>query len=226
MRSYYDELSAARLRRVYELGSPEVQAYLKAEVDFLLATIQSGSRVLELGCGYGRVLSALVSSGAWLVGIDLSLSSLALAHHEQFVGSSNSLVQMDASALCFRPASFDLVCCPQNGISALHVDQRQLMAAALRLLTPGGKALFFSYADAFWPHRLAWFRVQAAHGLVGEIDESATGDGTIVCKDGFTATTVTPERFTELTSGLNAEVTVSILQNSSVVCSVTNATAV
>jgi SAM-dependent methyltransferase len=222
MRSYYDELSAARLRSCYELGPPEVQAYLKAEIDFILASINPGSRVLELGCGYGRVLGALVPGCAWLVGIDLSLPSLALAHHERLAGSAVSLVQMDASALGFRPASFDIVCCPQNGISALHVDQQQLIAATLRLLRPGGKALFFSYADAFWPHRLAWFRIQEAHGLIGEIDESATGNGTIVCKDGFTATTVSPDRFVDLTRELAAKVTVSVLRDSSVVCSITN----
>jgi 2-polyprenyl-6-hydroxyphenyl methylase/3-demethylubiquinone-9 3-methyltransferase len=198
-----------------------VQGYLKAEIDFILGSVTPGLRVLELGCGYGRVLAALVPSGAWLVGIDLSLSSLALAKHERRPGPVASLLQMDASALGFRPESFDLVCCPQNGISALHVDQQRLIGATLRLLRPGGRALFFSYADAFWRHRLAWFRIQAAHGLIGEIDESATGRGTIVCKDGFTATTVSPDRFEELTRGLDAEVTVSILRGSSVVCSLT-----
>lgn len=221
MRSYYDDLAAARLRRCYELAPPEVQAYLNAEIDFVLASINPGARVLELGCGYGRVLAALIPSDARLVGIDLSLSSLAFARRTSLAGSAVPLVRMDASALAFRPECFDLVCCPQNGISALHVDQRQLITATVRLLAPGGRALFFSYADAFWPHRLTWFRIQAAHGLVGEIDESATGDGTIACKDGFTATTVSPDGFLELTRGIDARVSVEILQAASVVCSIT-----
>jgi 2-polyprenyl-6-hydroxyphenyl methylase/3-demethylubiquinone-9 3-methyltransferase len=198
-----------------------VQAYLDAEVRHILASIRPGARVLELGCGYGRVLGALVARSGWLAGVDLSLSSLALARRQSLGRSGVALAQMNVAAMAFRPAAFDLICCPQNGISAFHVDQRALIASTLRLVAPGGRALFFSYADAFWPHRLAWFRIQAAHGLVGEIDESATGNGTIVCNDGFKATTIRPESFLELTRGLGTSVAVSVLDGSSVVCTIT-----
>ena len=221
MTPYYDRLSAERLRSCYELAPPEVQAYLDAEVRHILASIRPGARVLELGCGYGRVLGALVARSGWLAGVDLSLSSLALARRQSLGRSGVALAQMNVAAMAFRPAAFDLICCPQNGISAFHVDQRALIASTLRLVAPGGRALFFSYADAFWPHRLAWFRIQAAHGLVGEIDESATGNGTIVCNDGFKATTIRPESFLELTRGLGTSVAVSVLDGSSVVCTIT-----
>jgi len=214
---YYDHLSAARLRRCYELAPPEVCAYLDAEVEYIRAATTPGARVLELGCGYGRVLEALAPRTTRLVGIDLSLASLVLGR-TLLAGQWVALAQMNVAVPAFRAASFDLVCCPQNGISAFHVDQRTLIASTLQLLAPGGKAQFFSYADAFWPHRLAWFRAQAAHGLVGEIDESASGNGTIVCRDGFVATTVSPERFSELTRDLGASVSVSVLRSSSVVC--------
>jgi SAM-dependent methyltransferase len=221
MTSYYGRLSAERLRRCYELAPPEVQAYLDAEVRYILASIRPGARVLELGCGFGRVLAALAARSGWLVGIDLSLSSLAFARRQFLDRSGMALAQMNVAVLAFRPATFDLICCPQNGVSAFHVDQRALIASTLRLVAPGGKALFFSYADAFWPHRLAWFRIQAAHGLVGEINESATGNGTIVCNDGFKATTVCPDRFLELTRCLGTSVAVSVLNGSSVVCTIT-----
>ncbi len=218
MDSYYERLSAERLERCYEIAPPGVKAYLDLEGEYVCASMASGARVLELGCGYGRVLAALARKSGWLAGVDLSLSSLALARRRV---PGAALAQMNVAALSFRPASFDLVCCPQNGISAFHVDQRALLASALRLVTPGGQAQFFSYADAFWPHRLAWFRIQAAEGLIGEIDEAATADGTIVCKDGFTATTVSPDRFRELTQGLGTSVSVSVLGEASVVCTIT-----
>jgi len=219
---YYDALSGDRLRLCYDLTPPAVRKYLDAEVRYILRTITANARVLELGCGYGRVLSALAPATCRLVGIDLSLSSLGharrgLSHHAGFVG----LVQMNALDLGFRAASFDLVCCPQNGISAFHVDQRRLILAAVRVAAPGGRVLFFSYADEFWPHRLEWFRIQAAHGLIGPIDEAATGNGTIACHDGFRATTVTPARFNELTRGIGTVVSVSVLEGASVVCDIT-----
>lgn len=218
---YYDGLSGERLRLCYDLAPPEVQQYLDAEAGYILGAITADARVLELGCGYGRVLSTLAPATDRLIGIDLSFSNLRLArsgllHQAARVG----LAQMNALDLGFRPASFDLVCCPQNGISAFHVDQRRLILAAIRVAAPGGKVLFFSYADEFWPHRLEWFRIQADHGLIGPIDESATGDGIIVCRDGFSATTVTPARFTELTRDLGTGVSVAVLGGSSVVCDI------
>jgi len=221
MSDYYSErLSGERLRLCYQLAPPEVQAYLDAEVRFILTFVRPGARVLELGCGYGRVLGPLIGSAALAVGIDLSLLSLALARRLLCNQRGFALAQMDAADLAFRHSSFDLVCCPQNGISAFHIDQRSLIASAVRLVARGGKALFFSYADDFWPHRLAWFRIQAANGLIGPIDESATGNGVIVCHDGFTASTVTPGRFADLARGIGSAVSVSVLGAASVVCTI------
>jgi len=56
------------------------------------------------------------------------------------------------------------------------------------------------------------------HGLLGEIDEEKTGNGNIVYKDGFTATTVSPKEFLELTSGLNVSAHIREIDNSSIFC--------
>ena len=80
-----------------------------------------------------------------------------------------------------------------DGISALNGGTELSASEAIRVMRPGGKVLFSSYAEKFWPDRLNWFRIQADCGLLGEIDEAATGHGVIVCKDGFSATTISPD---------------------------------
>ena len=217
---YTDRLAADRLARCYEIAPPAVQRYLETEIRHILGAIEPGDRVLELGCGYGRVLARLAPEASFVVGIDLSLPSLARAARRRGQRQQYRLALMDAVALGFRPGSFDVVCCPQNGISAFHADQRTLLESAVRVTAPGGKVQFFSYSDEFWESRLAWFRAQAAEGLIGEIDEAATGDGTIVCRDGFTATTVSPERLAELARGLGRSVSVGVLDRASVVCEI------
>ncbi len=221
MTSYYDQrLSGDRLARCYALATPAVRRYLEAELAHLLAAIRPGDRVLELGCGYGRVLARLAPAEALLVGVDVALGSLARAVALRARRADYLLAAMDATALGLRPGSFDLVCCPQNGVSAFRADPRRLLEEAVRAAAPGGRVQFFSYADEFWEDRLAWFRLQAAEGLIGEIDEAATGAGTIVCRDGFTSTAVTPARFAELARGLGRSVSVSVLAHASVVCDV------
>jgi SAM-dependent methyltransferase len=218
---YSEKLSAERLELCYELAPPRVQQYLSAEIEHVVSLIPSGGVVLEFGCGYGRVLERLAAVSSLACGIDTSLDSLRLARNRLASAANVVIAGMNASDPAFRADTFDVVCCVQNGISSFHVDQRRLMEAAIKIAKPKGKVLFSSYAAEFWKHRLEWFRIQSAHGLVGEIDESATRDGTIVCRDGFTATTVIPQQFSVLARGLGGEVSINVVDDSSVFCEIT-----
>ena len=128
---------------------------------------------------------------------------------------------MDASQLAFRDRSFDVVVCIQNGISAFQVGRRELIREAMSVTKSGGRALFSSYSEKFWNDRLEWFKAQAEDGLIGEIDFERTGDGVIVCKDGFTASTVSPEEFLVLTENLDADVSIVEVDESSIFCEIT-----
>ena len=217
---YSEKLAAERLMLCYELAPPRVKQYLSAEIQHVVSLVPSGGVVLELGCGYGRVLELLATASSLTFGIDASLDSLRLARNRLASAANVGIAGMDVSNPAFNAATFDVVCCVQNGISSFHVDQRALMETAVKITRPGGKVLFSSYADEFWEHRLEWFRIQSAHGHVGEIDESATGGGTIVCTDGFTATTVTPHRFSVLARGLGERVSIDVIDGSSVFCGI------
>jgi ubiquinone/menaquinone biosynthesis C-methylase UbiE len=219
MQDYYsDTLSAERLMQCYDLAPPRVRQYLEAEINHVLERVPEYSVVLELGCGYGRVLRRLVSHAKLAIGMDTSLESLALAREMLRDHPACRLAAMDAAVMGFRNSCFDAVICIQNGISAFHVDQHQLLAEAVRVTRPGGKVLFSSYAEQFWGARLDWFRIQAEHGLVGKIDEAATGEGTIICRDGFTATTITARQFASLAADLGLAAQISAVDESSLFC--------
>ncbi|MEE9465830.1 MAG: class I SAM-dependent methyltransferase [Candidatus Neomarinimicrobiota bacterium] len=203
---YYSRvLSGERLRRCYELAPPRVRQYLAAEIEFVLDNIAGAQNVLELGCGYGRVLGHLSTVVDYTLGIDTSHDSLLLARQELAGAPGCGLAEMNVLDLALCNHHFDTVVCIQNGISAFGVDQRQLMAEALRVARPGGKVLFSSYADQFWDDRLEWFRIQAEQGLIGELDLEATGTGVIVCRDGLELRTVGPEAFKTLAASYGIE---------------------
>jgi len=215
---YAEKLSSERLRKVYEVASPRVRRYLEEEIRFVLDRIPPQARVLELGCGYGRVLDRLTPRTESAVGIDTSWDNLTMASRQGRSGSV--LVLMDAVSLGFAEKTFDLVACIQNGISAFKVDPLSLMREGVRVTRPGGRVLLSSYSEKFWPHRLEWFREQARHGLLGEIDEEATGNGVIVCKDGFRASTFSPDDFLALAAGLGLTAEVFEVDESSVFCEI------
>jgi len=185
-----------------------------------MAKIRPNDLVLELGCGYGRILPGLASRARWVVGIDTSNSSLQFARNFIQDALNISLTESDAANLGFREHTFDRVVCIQNGISAFHVDPRILISESLRVTKTGGMILFSTYSARFWRERLRWFQLQSQAGLLGEIDYDRTGDGRIVCKDGFTATTLTQEDFQKLTSGLNANIRIQEVDESSLFCEV------
>jgi 2-polyprenyl-6-hydroxyphenyl methylase/3-demethylubiquinone-9 3-methyltransferase len=221
MKGYYEQkLSARRLKKVYEIARPRVLQYFSAELSHVLEKIKPGHKVLDLGCGFGRILPELAQKAGSVIGIDNSEASLLLAQ-ETTAGISNCLLAaMDAVQMGFIKNTFDVVTCIQNGISAFHVDQKQLLKESIRVTKPGGIILFSSYSDKFWNHRLEWFQMQADAGLLGEIDYEKTGSGVIICKDGFKATTVTPDRFLALTSDLRVEVDIVEVDESSLFCEI------
>ena len=221
MAGYYDEtLAADRLRRVYETAPPRVRRYLDAEIAHVRERIRPGDSLLELGCGYGRALARLAGEARIAAGVDTSIASLRAGAAFLAGRASSRLAAMNGVALGFADGVFDLVCCIQNGISAFHEDRRELAREAVRVTRPGGTVLFSSYADGFWEDRLAWFELQARDGLIGEIDSERTRRGVIVCRDGFTATTISPDEFRALAEGLGLSARVTEVDGSSLFCEI------
>ena len=167
-KKYYDQkLSANKLKRCYEIAPLRIQQYLEAEVNHVLQKINSDDFVLELGCGYGRILPSITQKANLVVGIDTSLKSLSMAK-EMTKGIHNCcLMRMDAIQLAFANKTFDVVVCIQNGISAFHVNKEYLIKESIRVTKPGGVIFFSSYSDKFWSYRLQWFQVQSNAGLIG-----------------------------------------------------------
>ena len=94
-----------------------------------LAGVAPGMRVLDVGCGNGRYLSAMSSLGVKATGCDLSLGMLKTA-------TDGALVAADAVRLPFPAAAFDVVLAPHM---LYHVLDRKAAAHELRrVLVPGG----------------------------------------------------------------------------------------
>jgi len=219
MGRYYEEmLSGERLRRCYEIAPPRIRRYLDAEVSFAIECIQGSGPVLELGCGYGRAIEPVSAHVESAVGCDTSMNSLEFARSYLHSRSGIGLVCADASCLPFRLGVFDAVICIQNGISAFGVNRRDLVAEAIRVTKARGRILFSSYSPKIWKERLAWFRAQSKAGLVGEIDEEASGHGTVVCKDGFRASTISRAELRRLFSDAGLTPRIKEIDGSSVFC--------
>ena len=219
MANYYsDLLNSNRLKKCYEIAPERVKQFLKAEIAFVLSRIKHNDKVLDLGCGYGRVALKLLEKAKTIVGIDISKDNIELAMKTFDKHDNCEFFVMDAVDLKFADNTFDMVICVQNGISAFKVDPLRLINESIRVTKKGGTVLLSSYSEKFWSFRLKWFQIQAEHKLIGEIDKKLTKNGIIVCKDGFKATSFSRQKFLELTSHFNVQTTIHEIDNSSIFC--------
>lgn len=219
MKNYYSEkLNSNKLQHCYDVAPDRVKQFLEEEIIFVLEKISRNDVVLDLGCGYGRVSTRLIEKAKQVVGIDISEENIKLANNKFKFSESIDYFVMDASDLKFSDDFFDVTICVQNGISAFKIDPKRLISEALRVTKKTGIVLISSYSEHFWDQRLKWFQIQASEGLIGEIDNNLTREGTIVCKDGFRAITFTNNDFMELATNFNVDIKIYEVDNSSVFC--------
>jgi len=107
---------------------------------------RSGSPILELGCGTGRILVPLAEAGFGIVGIDLYVSMLRVASEKiaklsEAVRGGISLVQADMSQFILKQR-FNMAYISTNTIFQLSLQkQRACLECARDVLKPGGTIL-------------------------------------------------------------------------------------
>jgi SAM-dependent methyltransferase len=116
-------------------------ADLHGEARFVDAMLRRGARVLDAGCGPGRVGGRLAELGHEVVGVDLDPVLIAAAQHDHpgprwLVGD---LAELDLPASGVEPG-FDVVVCAGNVMGFLDPATRHRVLANLRsVLAPGGR---------------------------------------------------------------------------------------
>lgn len=149
-RALFDRLAAEAPEAgvaLYSLGRPELLADATAE---LVAAIDrwaplGGARVLDFGCGIGRVASALAARGAEVTGIDIAPGMIAEARRRApgidfRCGDIDALAALDAGG-------FDLVLAVDSLPYLVAAGSAgRFVAEAARLLRPGRRLIVFNWS--------------------------------------------------------------------------------
>jgi SAM-dependent methyltransferase len=140
-RELWDYLHDADQARTYDerlAGTP----LLRADHDFVNRHCPTPGRLLDLGCGTGRVLVPLAQRGHRVLGVDLSEEMLKVAGQKGAAAGANvqllkaNIVELD----CLADGCFDCVLCLFStlGMVAGPEHRRRVVTHAARLLRPGG----------------------------------------------------------------------------------------
>ena len=130
----------AALARLYDVFPFEADLPLYLEL-----AAATGSRVLELACGSGRVLVPLARAGCQVIGLDVSTPMLTLARDKLTaagpdVAARARLVQGDMRSFAIE-GRFDLAVIATRSFAYLtnRADQLKVLANVAAHLRPGGR---------------------------------------------------------------------------------------
>ena len=139
-------LGSAYLRNAFTMGTEQ-------EVEFLVGALalESGMRVLDVGCGPGRHALALARRGIDVVGID---------HSAEFVRLARAAAAAERLAVTFeeldvrdldRPGEFDAtICLCQGGFGLLGgTDETAVFGRIAATLRPGGRLAVSAFSAVF-----------------------------------------------------------------------------
>ncbi|MBP1807416.1 class I SAM-dependent methyltransferase [Rubellimicrobium aerolatum] len=149
----FDRLAAAAPEggvALYALGNPDLlRAATREVVDRILGwdLLPPEARVVEIGCGIGRVLATLAPHAAGITGLDVSPGMIAAAR-DRCAGLPNvTLAVTSGRDLPLPDASADLVLAADvfpylvdSGLAEAH------LAESARVLRPGGHLLILNHS--------------------------------------------------------------------------------
>jgi len=121
VKAWKKEYSSATWKGPYNIGP-------------LKSIVPSGARILDVGCGSGKILAPLVRAGYHVIGVDVAREGLLMVRDGR-----DCLVEGDARCLPFKDLVFDAVVC-YDVLQHLYDRERGLaVAEILRVLVHGGR---------------------------------------------------------------------------------------
>ncbi len=120
-------------------GAPVLmQEFFQGDIDFVREALPKRKQVLEVGCGFGRLLKEISPVSDQVTGIDFSQTQVDKAR-EGLKGCKNVTVElMDASELTFPDNTFDVVVCLNNSLGNMPGIERRVAENMVRVVKSGG----------------------------------------------------------------------------------------
>ena len=168
-----------------------IQDFLDGEIKFIREHIKPNKTVLEVGSGYGRLLSVLSEKAAKVVGIDFSKRMVKLAKERLADKKNVEICLMDANRLNFEENTFDYVVCLDNSFGNMPNIELDVLKEMVKVCKIGGEVIISVFSENASPVQIENYQ---RIGLT-----NITDDGTAIhTQEGFYSRRFTKQELTEL----------------------------
>ena len=124
-----------------------IQEFLDGEIKFISEYIKPDSSILEIGCGYGRLLKILSKKSKQLVGIDFSKRMVELSKQNLKEEQNVSIQLMEADKLTFKNDFFDYVVCLDNSFGNMPKIELDVLKEMKRVCKKGGEIILSVFSE-------------------------------------------------------------------------------
>lgn len=163
--------------------------------------VREKTRILDLGCGWGRVLKPVMDRGGRAVGLDISHRMLLASRaHLKKHGYNIPLLRGDATRLPFADGSFDMV---YSLLVLQHLSKengREVFREVRRVLAHGGEA-YIRVPSRFAPENLLFAFLQFVSIHVFKVNDPIRmrfyriGEIKKICRELFSSCEITAHEF-------------------------------
>ena len=126
---------------------PKIKEWFQKEIAYLKKNIKQNSKILDIGCGFGRHIEILADFSKEVIGIDNNSDMIKKAKNRLSNFKNVKLFVQDAQKLDFEDDYFDYVICMTNTFGDFPEIKENVLKGMKRVCKKDGKIIISVYND-------------------------------------------------------------------------------
>lgn len=180
-------------------AAPEIKDWFQKEIEYLQNNIKPDSKILDVGCGFGRHIQILAGFSKEVIGIDDDENMIRKAKQNLANLDNVKVFLQEANNLNFDDDSFDYVVCMTNTFGNFPDIKVDVLKEMKRVCKEGGRIIISVYSEKALEIRKKDYEKVGLH--ITKIK-----NGTIYSEEGLTSEQFTKPQLENLFNYLNLNV--------------------